>query len=454
MNIKARLTLRFTLLVASIMLISRLGSYYYYDQYREQQFFAYLKERATTIVPSIAKINNGSNPEKARQEQEIDNLLLTEYVTVYNNANKVVYNSGKEPFMVPPVRLAQARQGQEVKYRQGAKEIFLIRFFLGPQQEPWVVAYATDLNELNEHDTLWDILAIGWLISLFLISWAGWIFAKDALRPVSVIIGEVNNISAGNLHERLQVGSEKDELTKLAATFNLMLNRLEQAFSAQKSFVSNASHELRTPLAVIMGEVEVTLLNERSNEVYRESLKRILNEVKSLNGVVNGLLELARADTGVSASFKKIRIDEILWLAQSHVMQKDQNYSVEIKFEHFPETEEELLLRGDQTLLEMAFANLMENACKYSENKRVEVLLEVQPKMVKVHFKDQGIGIGKEHLPQLFDTFYRINSTQSPQGYGIGLALVKRIIDLHHGQIDLTSEPGVGSTFVISFPLI
>jgi signal transduction histidine kinase len=196
------------------------------------------------------------------------------------------------------------------------------------------------------------------------------------------------------------------------------------------------------------------LLKERSPRAYQESLTRVLNEVRNLNNVVNGLLELARADTGTSNTFRKVRIDEVLWDSQAYVLQKNPAYKVDIRYDKIPDNEEELQLMGDETLLRTAFTNLMDNACKYSDNHRVEVLLDVSADAMKVHFQDQGVGISNEHLPQLFNTFYRVASTQSTQGYGIGLALVKRIIDIHQGQIDITSQPGTGSTFTVSLPLI
>lgn len=452
MNIKARLTLLFTLLVASIMLISRVGIYYSYDQYREEQFFSYLKDRATTIVQLIEGSQGISKADINRIEKRVNTVLMGEEITVYNSHDSVIYDSGKVPFPVSRQVLDQVRAGREIQLREGDKEVIMIRYIHGSGQEPWVVvAYARDMIGFNKLNRLRDILAFGWLISLVIVGGAGWLFAKDALRPVSDIIEQVNNISAGNLHDRLRVGRAKDELNQLSETFNQMLNRLEMAFTAQKSFVSHASHELRTPLSVIMGEVEVTLMKQRQEEVYRETLSRVLDEVRHLNDVVNGLLELARMDGGVTNALRKIRVDEVLWQAQTHVMQKHTRYEVEIRYEHIPDNEEELQLAGDEMLLRTAFINLMENACKYSDNHRVEVLLEVN-EAIHVHFRDEGIGISAEHLPFLFDTFYRATPTHSTQGYGIGLALVKRIVDMHHGHIQVTSSPGAGSTFVVTLP--
>ncbi|MPR34073.1 sensor histidine kinase [Salmonirosea aquatica] len=453
MNIKARLTMLFTLLVASIMLFFCVAIYFFYDQYREQQFFSYLTERATTIIRLLEDVNGITEAEIKQIEEANSAILLGEEITIYDSQDSVIFDSGKDLFPISKQILEQVRQGQEQQFRQGNREVVMLRHVHEVGEPRWVVvAYATDLIGLNKLNRLRDILALGWLLSLILVSGAGWIFSKDALRPVSEIIDQVNNISAGNLHDRLRVGNGKDELAQLSMTFNQMLSRLELAFTVQRSFVSHASHELRTPLAVMMGEVEVALMKERTGAAYQETLSRVLDEVKELSELVNNLLELARTDAGQTA-LRKVRADEILWQAQAHVTHKYPGYEVEIRYDQEPENEEQLLIRGDEGLLRTAFINLMENACKYSSNQQAVVRIEIESNRLLLHFQDQGVGIDAEHIPLLFDTFYRITTTQDRKGYGIGLALVKRILTLHKGTIEVTSQPGVGSDFKVILPL-
>jgi len=328
------------------------------------------------------------------------------------------------------------------------------RHILQDHRKPWVVvAIANDHLGTNQLKRLREILVIGWLLSLVLVGVAGWQFSTDAIKPVSDIIAQVNNISAGNLHDKVTVGREKDELALLAQTFNLMLNRLEIAFVAQKNFVSHASHELRTPLALIMSEVEVTLMKARTTEYYEEALKGVLEEAKEMNELVSRLLELARTEEhAFRVTFSKIRIDEVLWQAQASIQQKNPAYHVYINYDQIPENEEELLRYGDESLLKTAFLNLMDNACKYSDNNTVNVFLEIHKDLIKISFKDVGMGIAASELPYVFDTFYRSATTMSKAGYGIGLALTKRIITMQGASIEVESKVGQGSTFILKFP--
>lgn len=454
MNIKSRLTLLFTMLVGSIMALFCLSIYYFYDQYREKQFYSFLNERGQTIAQLVEASKGISKADIAKIEKENNTVLLDEEITIYNGSDSVIFNSGSFEFVLTRQMLTDARNGREIHTKHAKKEVIVIRHILQDHREPWVVvAIANDHLGTNQLNRLREILLIGWLLSLILVGVAGWQFATDAIKPVSDIIAQVNNISAGNLHDKVSVGREKDELALLAQTFNLMLNRLEIAFVAQKNFVSHASHELRTPLALIMSEVEVTLMKARNVEYYEEALRGILEEVKEMNELVSRLLELARTEEhAFRVTFSKIRIDEVLWQAQASIQQKNHDYHVHINYDQIPENEEELLRYGDESLLRTAFMNLMDNACKYSDNHTVNVYLEAHKDLIKISFKDVGMGIAATELPYVFDTFYRSATTMSKAGYGIGLALTKRIINMQGASIEVESKVGHGSTFILKFP--
>lgn len=454
MNIKTRLTLLFTMLVGSIMALFCLSIYYFYDQYREKRFYSFLNERGQTIAQLVEGSHGISKADIAKIEKDNNTVLLDEEITIYDEADSVIFNSGSYDFGLTRQMLEDARNGKEIHTKHEKKEVVIMRHILQDQRQPWVViAIANDHLGTSQLQRLREILIIGWLLSLVLVSVSGWQFSTDAIKPVSDIIAQVNNISAGNLHDKVTVGREKDELALLAQTFNLMLNRLEIAFVAQKNFVSHASHELRTPLALIMSEVEVTLMKPRSVAYYEEALQGILNEVKEMNELVNRLLELARTEEhAFKVTFSKIRVDEVLWQAQAFVQQKNPGYQVHIHYDQIPDNEELLLRYGDESLLRTAFVNLMDNACKYSDNHAVEVFLEIQKDLIKISFKDVGIGIAAAELPYVFDTFYRSATSMSKAGYGIGLALTKRIITMQGASIEVESKVGLGSTFILKFP--
>ena len=448
MNIRTRLTLLFVLLVASILLLFTVSVYYLYDQFRQQEFEQRLDEKALTTVRLREDV--GEFPQADLP------VMTDEQVTVYNNRGVVLYNQGNQRphFPVTPNFLAKITLRQPQYIRIGDLEAVGVRHINSRGESLLIVASANDRYGLSKLDRLREILFFGWLLSLVIVGIAGYLFATDALRPVAELITQVNAISATNIHERLRVGRQSDELASLARTFNDLLIRLEEAFVLQKSFVSHASHELRTPLTVMMGQIEVTRLQARSADEYELALDGLLDEVKSMIRLVNGLLELARANSdAVTLNYQPVRVDELLWQAQSQLVHKKPNYQIDIDFDNLPNQEEELVIVGEESLLQTAFQNLMENGCKYSPDERVSVRISFERGQIQLTFSDKGYGIPEQDLPHIFEPFYRSELTMTVIGHGIGLALTKRIIELHRGQIKVESVIDQGTTFRIILPI-
>lgn len=447
MNIRTRLTLLFMLLVASIMLLFTISVYYLYDQFRQQEFEQRLVEKALTTVrlrEDVGEVPQNDLP-----------VMADEQVTVYNSRGVILYNqyNQRPRFPISPDFLSKITLRHPQYARTGDLEAIGVRYINSRGESLFIVASANDRYGFSKLDRLREILFFGWLLSLFIVGIAGYLFATDALRPVAELITQVNAISATNIHERLRVGRQRDELADLARTFNDLLTRLEEAFVFQKSFVSHASHELRTPLTVMMGQIEVTRLQARSAHEYEVAFDALLDEVKSMIRLVNGLLELARASSDVvTLNYQPVRIDELLWQAQSLLVNKKPAYQIDIDFDNLPDQEEDLVINGEESLLQTAFQNLMENGCKYSSDQRVSVRIAFEAGQVQLTFSDNGYGIPASDLPHIFEPFYRSETTMTIKGHGIGLALTQRIIELHRGQIKVDSTVGVGTTFRIILP--
>uniref|UniRef100_UPI003B3A02B3 sensor histidine kinase n=1 Tax=Spirosoma sp. TaxID=1899569 RepID=UPI003B3A02B3 len=440
-------TLLFVLLVASIMLLFTASVYYLYNQFRQQEFEQRLKEKALTTVRLREDV--GEFPQADLP------IISDEQVTIYNERGVVLYNQDKQRprFPITAGFFANITPQHSQYVRIGDIEAVGVRYLNSKGAQLIIIASGYDRYGFPKLVRLREILFFGWLLSLIIVGIAGYLFATDALRPVSELIGQANAISATNIHERLYVGRPNDELADLARTFNDLLFRLEEAFVLQKSFVSHASHELRTPLTVMMGQIEVTRLQARSTDEYEVAFDALLDEVKSMIRLVNGLLELARASSdAVTISYQPVRIDELLWQAQSQIISKMPDYKIDIDFDSLPAQEEDLVISGEESLLQTSFQNLMENGCKYSSNKSVSVRIQFERGQVQITFSDQGYGISEVDLPHIFEPFYRSETTMTVKGHGIGLALTKRIIELHKGQIKVESTVGKGTTFRIILP--
>ncbi|GAB3332303.1 HAMP domain-containing sensor histidine kinase [Larkinella ripae] len=448
MNIRARLTVLFALLVGSIILLFSLSIYYLFDQYREREFYDRLRQNAFATAQSLENVHVSGITNEMLQQIELSFMSLYKgHVTIYLPDNSIMHSTDSNHERISPQFLEQVRNGKEIFIRNGEVETLGVRYADKHKRTLVVVATAIDRYGFTKIKWLRDILIITWVVSMGIVLLAGWFFAGDALRPVSDIIDQVNDISATNIYARLRIGRPKDELAKLAATFNAMLDRLEQAFILQKNFVSHASHELLTPLTVMMGQVDVALMQPRDEAEYQQALESVLEEGKKMNNLVNGLLELARVNADAATlSFKPVRIDEVLWQGRSRLLQKNQEYRIDIEYEKPPGNEEDLIVMGEESLLQMAFQNLMENGCKYSKDHHIVVTLHAGHDQILLTFTDHGYGIPPQDLPHLFEPFFRSETTSGIIGHGIGLALTHRIITIHQGQIRVESEIGKGTS--------
>ncbi len=266
---------------------------------------------------------------------------------------------------------------------------------------------------------------------------------------------EVSSISAGNLSLRIGEGNRRDEIAQLAMNFNDMLRRLESAFEMQQQFVSSASHELRNPLAAITSQLQLVLSKKRTPEEYQQALQSLLDDTRTLVELTNGLLTLAQS--GIEKQrfqFAPVRVDEILFAAQNELVKAHSDYHFLIEYEAFPDDESLLIIAGNEHLLKTAFLNLMDNACKFSDDHTVRIRFTINGYSIDVSFSDNGPGIHLEEQEIIFNPFYRgSNARSSIKGYGIGLSLCRRIVQLHNGSITVQSAPGKGSRFEVSFPL-
>ena len=314
-----------------------------------------------------------------------------------------------------------------------------------------IIVSAINKRGIDRLNFLRDILIIGFFIFLVIVFVTGLFFSKQALKPMSEIIKEVNNISAPDLHLRINTGNGKDEIADLAITFNKMLGRLETAFEMQKNFVHNASHELRTPLTSITGELEVILTKERSQEEYKETLRSILAETEKLNKLTTDLLDLAKTDSDHS-KFEDIYIDDLLWETKTAIEKQVAGRVIKIEHIDIPkEDSSSLIIKGNKQLISIAISNILENACKFSNNKEVKAILKFRNVEIQLRILDQGIGIPEKDLKNIFEPFYRATNALNYQGSGIGLALTKKIINLHKGTISIHSNVDRGTDVTVIF---
>ena len=271
---------------------------------------------------------------------------------------------------------------------------------------------------------------------------------RKGLRPITEMTHSLMRIGPKRLHERIPPEGWPRELRPLAVAFDEMLDRLEDSFTRLSQFSADLAHELRTPIANIRGEGEVALTRARTSDEYREVIESSVGECERLSGIVENLLFLARAEA-----------------AEGHIQQTlfDGRAAVEkIAAFYEPLAEEHRVtitcagagdVHADPMLFGRAVSNLVENALRFSAaGGTILISIVVRPEQAEILVNDSGCGIAAEHLPRVFDRFYRVDSSRSSQGSGLGLALVKSITHLHGGSATVESKVGRGTTVTLTFP--
>lgn len=455
MEIRKKLTYQFVSIVAVILLFSLAAIYILFAESRKEEFYDRLSKKAILAAQMLIDIAEIDADLLRKIEKNNPLSLSNEKIIIYDYKNKVLFSSDEDSIIkISPDLINKVRLYDEIKLKQKPYEM-IGQFYKGQYDRIVVFAAATDIYGMKKLVKLRFILLIVFIVSLAIVYFSGRIYAARALKPVSKIISEVDNISISNLNRKIDEGNGKDELAQLANTFNKMLQRLETAFRTQKNFIANASHELRTPLTILTGQLEVLLLKKRNTEEYHQTLHSILDEIKNLNHISDRLLLLAQTSSDFSESgFVPFRIDEPLWQAQTEITKRNCDYIVSINFSEKIDNDEILHVFGNDLLLKTAFGNLMENACKYSDNHKVDVCLDIVDDFIKINFSDSGFGISNDELKMIFQPFYRGKNQINIKGHGLGLSLVEKIVLLHKGTIEVESEVGKGSVFTIILPIL
>jgi len=453
LNIRTKLTIQFTIIVGLIVGLLLFINYLAFLLSAEGEFKKRLQERlALTNSVYIKRTTYYERTYKALKKQFLSTPIPGEVIQIYDKDKCISFVEETDLILIADtiIRRIERMDSMFFKYENytcyGKKEKFDKKEFV-------IVVAGIDTYSERQLDKF-KLNSILFLIASTIISaFAGYFFASRAVKPMSDVVHQVQDISATNLSKRLEDKGKKDEIGELIKTFNEMLSRVEATFKSQRHFLSNASHELRTPLTAIIAELEVLLMKDREGHEYRKAIKKVYNEADQLKEMLNVLLSINFIENQQQgALIEYIRADELIFdMCQSLAFQKRID-KINIDIPKLPDDENLLTLKGNRFLLNMVLKNLFENALKFSDNKPIKVTLLFDNYNILLKVCDQGIGIGEEDLANLFQTFYRAENARIYKGTGIGLELCQKIVKLHKGEITINSQLNVGTEVVVTLP--
>lgn len=319
--------------------------------------------------------------------------------------------------------------------------------------EKTIVITAYDKIGREQTRKLGYILVLGNIFFLALIGLAGYLFARSILRPIDELVAQTESVNPGGLRFRLHYQNPRDEIGIVTASFNNVLDRIQDLAEIQKSFIAHASHELRTPLTAVSGILETAMKYDNNIDAVKSSIRAGNKELQRAIGLTNGLLQLAKIEATQDIEITRINsmdllIDVISFYklkkpSQEFLLQIDKRLSSEISIEIY----------GNQYLLHTAFLNIIDNASKYSFEKKIEIFISLlSDKTLVIKFIDQGIGIEQQDMDNILSPLYRGNNTTGIEGFGLGLSLTKRIVALHQGEMIFSNNATTGITVSLHLP--
>lgn len=451
MKIRTKLSLLFTFLTATILLVFAATVYFSASQSRESQFYKSLRKEAITKANLFftAKVNPSTLQAIYKNNRE---TISEVEVAIYDTSFQLLYHDAPEREFVKATKdmVRDIKKNKQISFYKDQWQVVGILFnYQGKDYA--VVATAYDQYGYQKLGVLFNTIIGVFIGSILLIYLLGRFFSQKALSPVTDIVKKVKRITASNLDLRVKSTDGKDEIAELSATFNEMLDRLENSFDAQKQFVSHISHELRTPIAALITELELAIEKDRSGIEYKNVISNAIGDSHKLVKLTNSLLDFAKANYDSSEiGFKTVRVDEILLDARQEIHKQFSDYIIEIDYESDFENDEDISISGNEYLLKVAFANLIENGCKFSPEKTSRISIGMQEGRVILKFVDRGIGIQAQDLPHIFTPFYRGGNQKYTDGNGIGLSLSSKIIAIHHGKLTVQSDRTIGTTFTVT----
>ncbi len=454
MSIKYKIALLFAVLVTIILTIVGLSVYFFSLKERENSFRTRLKNRAISTAKIYADIKGMNLSVLQKLDTSAVASLYDKSISIagYRDEHEYMFadRPGDSMYLSSKV-IERTKIGDEYFFTYKGKKAVAVHYT--DSDNNFIVAVAaSDIDGMEYLRQLKKNLLLASVLAVLLSFLTGLYFAKGLIRPIMRITGEVNHITSNNLSQRIKIHRANDELTRLAQTFNTLLDRLQESFTIQRRFISNASHELSTPLTSISAQLEVAMQKDRSAGEYRDVLQSVYEDIKDLQQLTRSLLEIAKTGSQGTIDLSEVRMDEVLLKVAAEVQKLDPAYKVTVEFEILPEEEDQLMVFGNTDLLYMAFKNIIENGCKYSDNFRAHVSASFADKKMIIKVASKGDVIAESDIQNIFQPFFRAASVQQKQGFGLGLTLTKRILSLHKGTIEVVSSPEDGTVFIIQLP--
>jgi len=451
MTLKNRISLLVSLLFTILFGLASTVIFILYSNYRKEEFRDRLEIKALSNIKLLVNVKQVDNQLLKIIDQNSINKLYDEKTLVFDSNYKLIYSSIDDAKINWSIDdLKYLKKNKTFFKQQGNYEVYGV-FYDTNDKDFYALISATDDYGNRKLLFLRYTLVISyifftticWLLTSFMV--------RKAMNPLNAFHQKIKNINENNLDTRIESKSSKDEIDLIAGEFNFMMDRIEISYQKQKEFTAHASHELRTPLSRMTSQIENAIADPETKPNTKSFLNTILADVNHLTELINSLLILSKIDNR-NADYNEIqRIDEILFSSIEKINKTYPDFIILFEMEESEDLDTALEFKGNKNLLEIAITNVLKNAYIYSDNKQAQVKINTENGLLQLSISNSGSTLNDIEQKNLFQPFMRGENSKGITGFGLGLRIVNRILNLHNSYITYSIPSNNINLFCIIF---
>ena len=452
MSLKRKIALSLSIAFSLIFGIMMFVIYVSFNDFRRDEFKLRFQKRLVFTVNFIEKANDFEREAPLFFDENSDNVLLNENIIILNAEKELVYSTLKDKKVTWDNNLLESLDKEKTIYNEHSEpEIYAaLRNIKG--ENYYILTSAQDVTGESKLAFLGYTLIFSYIISVLLIWFFSYYLVSKFLQPLEVLKNQISDTSVHRLTTDIILKNSNDEIGVLAKSFNLMTSRLDDVFQSQKDFNSSAAHEMRTPLTRMAFQLENLIQLENHSDKTKSTLQQMLQDVYQLSDLTKSLLLLSKFDKeGISSVYEEVRIDEVVFDAFESVHRNFPDFKMDFQIDEESIDDSILTVKGVKSLLEITFINLFKNAALYSDNQEVDISIKETDFRITVNVFSIGSTIPVEEREKLFEAFMRGSNSHNKTGSGLGLRIVKRILEYHKAEISYTSLSDKENLFTVIF---
>lgn len=452
MQLKYRFPLYFSVVISVLLAIVMVVIYYLFADFRESDFKSRLAKKVETTSRLLIEVKEVDSTLLTIIDKASTDKLVEETVQIYDDQMKLLYRSGDKELDPLTAREVQTvKKTGQVFLNDKGSDIFGLHYQFS-NKDYYVFISAQDKYGIRKLDYLKVLLLVSYIAAIVLIWLLSFYISNRTLRSLLRITRQIQDINARNRKIDVSELKQEDEIKALASSFNTMMERIDEAYKSQQEFTSNAAHELRTPVARMSAQLENLVKANVCPPQAQETIQSVIHDTHQLSDIISSLLLLSKIEINDGPNaFSTVRIDEALFAARAQLMKTYPDFKFHFAIENASVSETSMEVRGDETLLVIAFLNVLRNAYAYSDNQSVYCTLQQADDRFEVRITNSGETPKTEHTRELFTTFKRGTNSGNKPGSGIGLSIVQRILQYHEATLTYNTPNHNTNEIIICF---